>query len=220
MSPYRIVLADDSISLRQEIKKMIAASGDVQVVGEAGDGLDLLNLLKTVTADMIILDISMPNLKGVEASREIQRIQPEIDILILSQVKKKEHLYQAFPIDANGFLFKEDIVAELFSAIETVRQGSLYVSPLLSRELSIDLIEKYNGLGHKFSDGPLTAREKEILTLLAEGKSSKEIAGFFSISARTVQHHRANIMKKLKLKRVAGLVKYAIRNGYTSFINF
>ena len=220
MSPYRIVLGDDNISLRREIKQIIAASGDMKLVGEAGDGLDLLNLLKTVPADMIILDISMPNLKGVEVSREIHRIQPEIDILILTWIEKKEHLYQAFPTGANGFLFKEDITLELFSAIETVRQSSIYISPLLSRALSIDLLEKYNGMGHKFSDGPLTAREKEILTLLAEGKSSKEIAGFFSISARTVQHHRASIMKKLKLKRIAGLVKYAIRKGYTSFITF
>ena len=215
MNPYKIVLADDHILLRKGIKQIIETSDDMQVVGEAGDGLDLLNLLKTVTADMVILDISMPNLRGVEAAREIKMIHPDVKILILSMHKKKEYLYHAFSAGANGYLLKEDTDTELFSAIKTVRDGGAYVSPFLSKELTSDFINICKGTA-KLPAEPLTTREREVLKLIAEGKSSKEVAELLFISVRTVQHHRASIMKKLNLKKTADLVKYAIRKGYTT----
>ncbi len=140
MNPYRIVLADDHSLLRQGIKKIIETSKDMRVVGEAGDGLDLLDLLKKITPDMVILDISMPKLKGIEATREIKAAYPEIKILILSMHKKKEYVFHVFSAGAKGYLLKEDTDTELFSAIETVRKGETYVSPLISRELAGDLI--------------------------------------------------------------------------------
>ena len=215
MNPYKIVLADDHILLRKGIKQIIEASDDMKVVGEAGDGLDLLNLLKTVTADMVILDISMPNLRGVEATREIKMTHPEVKILILSMHKKKEYLYHAFSAGANGYLLKEDSDTELFSAIKTIRDGGIYVSPYLSKELTSDFINICKGTG-KLPAEPLTTREREVLKLISEGKSSKEVAELLFISVRTVQHHRASIMKKLSLKKTADLVKYAIRKGYTT----
>ena len=218
MTLYRIVLADDHILLRQGIKQIIEASADMKVVGEAGDGLDLLELLKKITPDMVILDISMPNLRGVEATREIKMIYPEIKILILSMHKKKEYLYHVFSAGANGYLLKEDTDTELFSAIKTVREDVIYVSPLLSKELTSDFIKIWQGNG-KLPAEPLTTREREVLKLIAEGKSSKEVAELFFISPRTVQHHRANIMQKLNLKKTADLIKYAIRKGYTSDIS-
>ena len=217
MNLYRIVRADDHRLVRQGIRQIIDASGDMKVVGEAGDGLDLLNLLKTTTPDLVILDISMPKLTGVEATRAVKRNYSDIKILILSMHKNKEYLYHAFSAGANGYLLKEDTGTELFTAIKTVRDGGVYVSPLLSKELTADFISTCKGNG-MIPIEPLTTREREVLKLIAEGKSNKEIAGFLSISARTVQHHRASIMKKLKLKRIADLVKYAIRKGYTSFI--
>ena len=215
MSLYKIILADDHILLRKGIKQIIETSDDMQVVGEAGDGLDLLNLMKTVTADMIILDISMPSLRGVEAAREIKMIHPEVKILILSMHKKKEYLYHVFSAGANGYLLKEDSDTELFSAIKTIRDGGIYVSPVLSKELTSDFINICQGTG-KLPAEPLTTREREVLKLIAEGKSSKEVAVLLFISVRTVQHHRASIMKKLNLKKTADLVKYAIRKGYTT----
>lgn len=215
MKTYQIILADDHIMLRQGIRKIIETSPDMAVVGEANDGLELLDLLKKITPDMVILDISMPNLRGIEAAREIKMIHPEIKILILSMHKKKEYVYHVFSAGAEGYLLKEDTDTELFTAIETIRRGEKYLSPLLSRELAGEFINISSRPGG-FSNGPLTTREREVLKLLAEGKSNRSIAELFYISERTVQHHRANIMTKLNLKTLADLVKYAIRHGYTS----
>lgn len=215
MNEYRIVLADDHALLRQGIKGIIETSEDMAVIGEAGDGLELLNLLKRMTPDMVILDISMPNLRGFEATHEIKTSYPEIKILILSMHKQKEYLYHAFSAGAVGYLLKEDTDTELFTAIETVRKGELYVSPLLQKEITSDLLEIRRGAG-KDADEKLTTREKEVLKLIAEGKSSKEIAALLFISSRTVEHHRASMMKKLRLKTIADLVKYAIQKGYTT----
>lgn len=215
MSPYRIVLADDHTIMREGIKKIIETSKGMEVVGEASDGFELLNLLKKITPHMVILDISMPKLRGVEATREVKVAYPDIEILILSMHKKKEYVYHAFSAGAKGYLLKEDTGTELFSAIETIRRGEIYLSPLLSRELAVDFIETLSR-DNKFSKEPLTNREREVLKLLAEGMASKEIAALLFISVRTVQEHRANIRKKLNLKNTANLVKYAIRKGYTT----
>jgi len=143
MSPYRIVLADDHVMLRQRIKKIIETSTEMAVVGEASDGLELLDLLTKQTPDMVILDITMPKLRGIEATREIKKTYPEIKILILSMHKKKEYLYHAFSAGAEGYLLKEDTDTELFGAIETVRRGGIYLSPLFSRELVEDFMRTY-----------------------------------------------------------------------------
>jgi DNA-binding NarL/FixJ family response regulator len=215
MSPYRIALADDHILLRQGIKKIIQSSSDMEVVGEAGDGLELLKLLQKVEAHMVILDISMPNLRGIEAIREIKSIYTSVKILILSMHKEKEYLYQAFSAGAEGYLLKEDTDTELFTAIETVRNNEIYISSLLSKQLTGDFIEVVSK-GGKLPGDPLTTREREVLKLLAEGKPSKEIASLLFISKRTVEHHRASIMKKLNINNIADLVKYAILKGYTT----
>jgi DNA-binding NarL/FixJ family response regulator len=145
MSPYRIVLADDHVMLRQGIKKIIETSKEMEVVGEASDGLELLDLLKNITSHMVLLDISMPNVGGIEATREIKKTYPEVKILILSMHKKKEYLYHAFSAGAEGYLLKEDTDTELFTAIETVRRGGIYLSPLFSRELVDDFMEIHSG---------------------------------------------------------------------------
>ena len=163
---------------------------------------------------MVILDISMPKLRGTEAIQEIKVLHPEVKILILSMHKEKEYIYHAFSAGADGYLLKEDTDTELFNAIKTVRDGESYLSPLLSKELAGDFIEIMSS-GGKFPEESLTIREREVLKLLSEGKSSKEIAGLLFISTRTVEHHRANIMKKLNLKNITDLVKYAIQKGYT-----
>jgi DNA-binding NarL/FixJ family response regulator len=218
MSPYRIVLADDHILLRQGIKSIIESSPEMAVVGEADDGLDLLQLLKTISPEMIVLDISMPNLRGIEAIREIKAINPRIKILMLSMHKEKEFLYHAFAAGADGYLLKEDTDTELFTAIETIRAAEIYISPILTKQLAGNFIESLRGV-NQIPEEPLTTREREVLKLLAEGKSSKEIASLLYISARTVDHHRASIMKKLNFSNIAALVKYAIRKGYTTSLS-
>jgi DNA-binding NarL/FixJ family response regulator len=215
MTPYCIVLADDHVLVRQGLRRILEGRADLKVIGEANDGLELLNLLMTVSPDMIILDIFMPNLRGIEAIHEIKRMNPDAKVLILTMHKDKEYLYLALSAGAKGYLLKEDADKELFSAIEKVRQGRTYVSPYFSEEVIDDVVHIGRGDSKSVFDlDPLTVREKEILKLIAEGKSSKEIAHLLSISVFTVNNHRASIMEKLNLKKATDLVKYAIRKGY------
>jgi len=209
------VLADDHKMFRLGVKKIIDETEDLEVVGEVGDGLQLLRLLKKSTPQMVILDISMPNLRGIEAAREVKIINPDIKILILTMHKNKEYLYHCLSAGAEGYLLKEDTDTELFSAIETIRQGGIYVSPFLSMDVAVDLAQIHTGTQRPPLER-LTVREREVLTLIAGGKSRREIAELLFISVHTVGHHRANIMKKLNFKRSTDLIKYAIEKGYTS----
>jgi DNA-binding NarL/FixJ family response regulator len=215
-SPFKIVLVDDHVMFRRGVKSMIQGMNNVEVVGEAGDGFELLNLLKTIQPHLVIMDISMPNLRGLEATREIKTLDPGIKILILSMHKEREYLYHALKAGAEGYLLKEDADGELMSAIETLRQGGTFISPLLSGQMADIFVNKFGSGGKSLTapEEPLTIRERQIVKLIAEGKSSKEIGELLFISSRTVQHHRANIMRKLGVKKTADLVKYAIQKGY------
>ncbi len=214
--PYRIVLADDHVIFRRGIKGLISQNPDLKVVGEAGDGIELLNLLQRgLETDMVILDISMPNLRGIEATHEIRIIMPEVKILVLTMHKSKEYLYHCISAGAQGYILKEDSEVELFSAIETIRKGDMFVSKLLTRELTEDISNFYRGDGQIPTD-PLSPREREVLKMVAEGKSNKEIADLLYISTRTVENHRSNIMTKLKLRKTADLIRYAVLKGYVT----
>ena len=215
MAPYRIALADDHVLVRQGFKRILEGVGDLEVVGEANDGIELLNLLSQITPDMVILDIFMPNLRGIEAIHEIKKIHPDVKVLILTMHKDKEYLYLSLSAGAKGYLLKEDADKELFSAIEKVRQGKTYISPYFSEEVVDDLVQVGKGDTKTiFETDTLTPREREVLKLIAEGKSSKEIASLLYISVSTVNNHRASIMEKLNLNKATDLVKYAIRKGY------
>jgi len=215
MSPYHIALADDHVLVRQGFKRILEGAGDLEVIGEANDGIELLNLLSRVTPDMVILDIFMPNLRGIEAIHEIKKIHPDVKVLILTMHKDKEYLYLSLSAGAKGYLLKEDADKELFFAIEKVRQGKTYISPYFSEEVVDDLVQVGKGDTKTiFETDSLTPREREVLKLIAEGKSSKEIATLLFISVSTVNNHRASIMEKLNLNKATDLVKYAIRKGY------
>jgi len=215
MEPYRVVLADDHILVRQGLKRILEEMADLEVIGEAGNGLELLKLLERITPQMILLDISMPNLRGIEAIREIKALHPEAKILIITMHKDKEYLYQAISAGANGYFLKEDADTELSTAIETIRRGKVYISPLLSGDLADDWAQTYRAKSKlPYEPDTLTTREREVLKMIAEGKSSKDIADLFFISVRTVERHRANLMDKLGIKKTADLVKYAIQKGY------
>lgn len=214
MSSYNIALADDHVLLRDGIRRIIQESPDLRVVAEASDGLELLRVLKQHDVDMVLLDISMPGLRGIEAVREVKISFPSIKVLILTMHKKKEYIRHAFSAGADGYLLKEATGDELFDAISTIRNGENYVSNAFSKELIIELLQLYR-TGGKLEAEVLTTREKEVLKLIAEGKSSKEIADLLFISIYTVNNHRAKIIKKLGMKKTADLVRYAIREGYT-----
>jgi DNA-binding NarL/FixJ family response regulator len=215
MSPYQIILADDHLMFRDGIKRIIEDSQHLSVIGEASDGLQLLELLKKTKPDMVILDISMPKLRGLETTRAIKTLYPDIKVLILTMHRNKEYLLQALSAKADGYLLKEDSDRQLAAAIESIQGGKIFLSPLMSEDLSQNLLGFIENADQSL-DETLSTREKEVLTLLAEGKSSKEIADLLFISTRTVEHHRASINKKLKIRNLVDLVKYAIRKGYTS----
>ncbi|HLP60414.1 MAG TPA: response regulator transcription factor [Candidatus Deferrimicrobium sp.] len=218
MKPYRLVLADDHVIFRQGIKGLLSEKPDLEVIGEAGSGLELINLFhKGLRPDMVILDISMPDLRGIEAAEEIKSICPAVKILILTMHKSKEYLYHCISSGAHGYMLKEDSDVELFSAIETIRKGDIFVSRLLTKELAEDLSHIYQGEMTPAKD-PLTPREREILKMVAEGKQNKDISDLLFISIRTVENHRANIMSKLKFKKTADLIRYAIQKGYIAKI--
>jgi len=210
---YRIVLAEDHALVREGIKKIVEDFADLQVVGEVGDALELLELLKRLSADMVILDISMPGMPGMVAAKEIKRRYPLVKVLILTMHKKKEYLNDAIAAGVDGYLLKEDVSKELGSAVDKIRQGMIYISPLLSNELT-SLFVQSRRVVPESPEEPLSLREIEIIKLIAEGKSSREIAAQLFLSFRTIQNHRTRIMRKLGLKKNTDLVKYAIQMGF------
>ncbi len=207
MKPYGIVLADDHAMFREGIRRIIERIEDVAITGEVNDGLELLELLKTSCPDLIMLDISMPNLRGLEAIREIKKSYPQIKIIVLTMHKKKEFILQALRDGADGYLLKEDASGELIRAVQAVRNGGKFLSHLLSSVLTSLALEEEK-------PEVLTMREREVLKLLAEGRKTAEIAELLYISPYTVRRHRSNIMEKLHIRSMADLLKYAISQTY------
>ncbi|RJR33130.1 MAG: DNA-binding response regulator [Deltaproteobacteria bacterium] len=207
MGAYNIVLADDHAMFREGVRKILERSGDLVISEEVNDGLELLESLKKSCPDLVVLDISMPNLRGLEAIREIRKSYPAVKVLVLTMHRKKEFIRQALADGAHGFLLKEDAGGELIRAVETIRNGGKFISPLLAGAMTSLVLEEEETT-------PLTLREREVLKLLAEGKKNEEIAQALYISPNTVRRHRYNIMEKLNLKNMADLVKYAISQNY------
>jgi DNA-binding NarL/FixJ family response regulator len=203
MGSYHIVLADDHVMIRQGLTKLIEARPDMKVIGEVADGVELLSFLSSLIPHLVILDISMPNLRGIDAIREIKKKFPQVKVLILTM--HREYLHQALAAGADGYLLKEDADRELFSAIGNLREGKKHISPSLRGEMESNKAPL---------TVPLSTREIEVLKLIANGKPNKEVAEILSISVRTVENHRASIMNKLGLKTTASLVNYAIQQGY------
>ncbi|MCP3677517.1 MAG: response regulator transcription factor [Deltaproteobacteria bacterium] len=215
MESYSIVLADDHTMFREGIKKIIGERIGMEVVREAGSGLELLKLLKEMTPDMVILDISMPGIGGIEATQEIKSTYSGVKVLILSMHDDKEYLHHTISAGADGYLLKKDADTELFSAIYEIQRGNTYISPLLSKVVTEDFVQLLR-VSNQSKPAPLSLREIEVLKLISDGKTSKEIAGILFISPRTVDNHRANIMEKLNLRNIPALIKYAIHKGYAS----
>ncbi len=213
MSPFQIILADDHPLLRNLMKQSIERIHDFKIVGEASDGFELLELLKTSKPDLVILDITMPNLQGIEAAKEIKKIYPKIKILILTMHKTKDHLRNALAAGVDGYLLKEDAYEDMVTAIRNIQHGKNFLSSLVSTQAREILVAEKSD--NRPSES-LTTRETVILKLLGEGKSSQEIADLLFISVSTVNRHRFNIREKLNIKSMAELMKYAIQKGYAS----
>jgi DNA-binding NarL/FixJ family response regulator len=217
MASYRLVLADDHALFREGLKLVLGQKPEFAVAGEANDGLELLAMLRhKPLPDLVILDVSMPKLRGIEAIREIKSISEKIRILVLTMHKDERLLCESFIAGADGYLLKENVTTELFKAIDAVLRGDGHISSLMDRELKGAWINLFRQQKVVMPDDNLSTREKEVLKLVAEGSSNKEIADKLNISVRTVDHHRASLIEKLNLKGTAELIRYAISKGYIS----
>lgn len=214
MKKFRIYLADDHAILREGLKYILINNTPCEVVGEAGDGQTAMEEIEVLKPDIVILDISMPNLTGIEVTRRLRKYHPEMKVVILSRHDNEEYVEQLLKYGIHGFVLKDEAGNDLVRAVEAVIKDEVYLSPRITRNLMSDI--KNPGERKSESSGQftlLTNREREILKLIAEGKSNEEVARLLWISPRTVKVHRANLMKKLDVHRVADLVKYALKAG-------
>jgi len=212
MSKIKILIADDHKILRQGIRSLLAPQPDFEVIGETADGPETLKETFKLKPDVVLMDIGMPNLNGFEATRQIKKKLPEVKVLVLTMYLDDEYVLQALQSGASGYVLKDVAVEELVTAIRAVNNDQYYLSPSISRTV-IDAYLRKTEKGEKESSELLTAREKEIVQLIAEGYTNKEIAAKLYISVKTVDAHRSHIMEKLDIHDVALLVKYAIRKG-------
>jgi DNA-binding NarL/FixJ family response regulator len=213
-SRYRILIADDHALFRKGLQMILSDRSDLEILGEAADGLELLRQLRKLNPQIVLLDISMPHLRGLEAITEIRSISPAVKIVVLTMHKNEEFLFEAISAGADGYVLKEDAEKDLLEAIKTVAQGGIYVSRFLAEKSRQDWAQIRRGAKKLPAADPLSTREREVLKLIAEGKSSKEIGDLLSISHRTVERHRANMMLKLQVNKSTDLVKYALTKGY------
>jgi len=211
---YRVILADDHNLVRRGLRRILEEKENLEIAAEVADGLELLSVLNKMEPNLIVLDVSMPNLRGIEAIPEIRRVRPDVKVLMLTMHKEEEYLYQAISAGADGYLLKEDAEKELFTAIESIQGGKIYISPGLADQSMQNWARLRRGEDDFRVVEALTVRQREILKMIAEGKSNKEIGDLLCISVRTVERHRANMMSKLNVRKTAELVQYALRKHY------
>jgi DNA-binding NarL/FixJ family response regulator len=212
-----VLLADDHTLVRAGIRSLLEGLAQVEVVAETGDGHEALRLIRTYQPEVVLMDIGMPSMNGLEATARITREFPHVHVIILSMHASEEYVWQALRAGATGYLLKDADTAELEIAVRSAVRGRTYLSPAVSNQVVFDYVRRVGGeaeLGK--GSGPfdvLTPRQREILQLIAEGRSTKEIAQALKLSTKTVETHRAQLMDRLDIHDIAGLVRYAIRSG-------
>lgn len=211
VAQIRVLIADDHSLVRAGIRALVEKQANTEVVAEAGNGREALRLVRQHQPDVVLMDIAMPELNGLEVVRQLAKELPEVRSLILSMHSDEEHVWQALQAGATGYLLKGGSLEELELAIRSVAQGETYLSPVVSKPVINEYIRRTSeGTG---SPGGLTPRQREILQLIAEGKNSKRIALALNIGVKTVESHRAKLMKRLEAKDIASLVRHALRLG-------
>jgi two-component system response regulator NreC len=209
----RVLLADDHPIMRAGIRLMLENESDIEIVGEADNGLKAVDMAKALRPDVIIMDISMPDLDGFEATRRITQSCPECRILVLTMYDSEEHFFEILKAGAVGYVPKKAAPTDLIAALRSVHAGGVFIYPTVARSLVNDFLRRGETGGEAESMGGLTDRERQVLRMIAEGLANREIAEALVLSVKTVERHRANIMEKLGLHNRTALVKYAIRKG-------
>lgn len=214
MSPVRVLLADDHTLVRAGLRKLLESVPDIEVVGEAADGLAVLALASELRPQLVLMDIAMPGLNGLDAMARLLAAAPGTRVLILSMYQNEEYVRQALRQGAAGYLLKDAAPTELDLALKTVLRGEIYLSAAVSKGVVTDYVQR---LRSEEQPGELlTPRQREVLKLVAEGQSTKEIARRLDLSVKTVDSHRSQLMKLLDIHEVTGLVRYAMRAGLIS----
>ncbi|HET6443975.1 MAG TPA: response regulator transcription factor [candidate division Zixibacteria bacterium] len=216
MKRIRVLLADDHTLVRKGLRALLDEAPEIQVIGEASDGRDAVAKTNDKQPDVILMDISMPLLSGLEATRQIMERNPDARIIILTVHSNEEYLLQALRAGAAGYLLKEAAPTDLIRAIKVVHLGEAFLSPSISRNLIKDYVEKTELLTMETRYDRLSNREREVLQLIAEGYPIRDIAAHLLISEKTVRTHRANLVKKLDIHSTAELTLYALRHGLIS----
>jgi RNA polymerase sigma factor (sigma-70 family) len=211
MKKTRILIADDHGIVRKGLRLQLEQNGNFEVVGEATDGRAAARMAEELSPDIVIIDIAMPNLNGIQATTLIVKKNPQTGVIILSMHSDETYITRALAAGARGYLLKENAEVDLFRAVQVVAQGKPFFSPAIAKTLLEDYMRHMQQRGLEDSYDLLTVREKEILQLLAEGKSNKEVATILNLSTNTVETHRTRIMQKLDLHSAAEIVLYAVR---------
>ena len=216
MNPIRVLLADDHKLMRAGLRLVVDQQPDLSVVGEADDGRQAVELAKSLKPNVVVMDIGMPNLNGIEAARQIGEMDPGAAVVMLSMHSDESYVLRALSAGARAYLLKDSATTDLVQAIHAVAEGKSFFSPAVSKVLLQDYMRKLRRSGAEDSYDLLSPRERGVLQLVAEGKSNKEVASLLNLSVYTVETHRAKIMQKLNLKGVPELILYAVRKGIIS----
>lgn len=203
----RILLGDDHVLVRQGLKSLLERE-KFQVVAEASDGQEVVRLAESLHPDIALIDISMPTLNGIDAARELARSCPKTKVILLTQHEEEQYIYEALESKVKGYVLKNQVASDLVNALQEVSKGGVYLSPGVSRVV----VEACGSKSQKASD-PLSGRERQVLQLIAEGKSTKDVASLLGISVKTAESHRSRLMQKLDIHETASLVRYAVRRG-------
>jgi two-component system, NarL family, response regulator NreC len=209
----RILLADDHIVMRDGLRALLERQPDMAVVAEAADGRECVQLAEEQSPDVVVMDIAMPNMNGIEATRRITSNQPRCAVVILSMHQDESYILRALKAGAKGYLLKDSVRSDLLEAIRAVARGRSFLTRKIGRMLQEDYVRQLENRGLDDTYDVLTDREREVLQLIAEGKTAKEVASVLNISPTTVETHRTHIQEKLGLHSVAELVLYAVRKG-------
>lgn len=209
--PIRVLIADDHTLVRESLVSLLQQDGDVQVVAQASDGLETVEKAIATRPDIVVTDISMPRLNGIEVVRRLKEALPDTRVLVLTMHQEDEYVLQAVRVGASGYLVKDSAAAELLAAVRSLHAGRGYFGPQASKALAEQMQHPEREVGDPY--GSLTAREREVFHLIAEGLTTKEIARKLDISVKTAENHRARVIDKLGVRNTAELVRYALRRG-------
>jgi DNA-binding NarL/FixJ family response regulator len=216
MRKIRVLLADDHQLMRSGIRLMLERETNLSVVGEANDGREAVALAKSLRPDVVVMDIGMANLNGIEAAQQMTGDSPEIAVVMLSMHSDESYVLRALKAGARAYLLKDSAEADLIKAVHAVAGGKSFFSPAVSKVLLDDYVRKLRRSGTEDAYDLLTPREREVLQLIAEGKSNKDIANLLNLSVYTVESHRSNLMEKLNVRGLPELILYAVRKGIIS----